>query len=70
MEVSKVDLARVDNVLKALSKAKYDDLLCGEILAFAQCYHWLIEFQSRLTKALETPIPLPVESPIKKAKKK
>ncbi len=58
LELTKTDLARLDNVRKALLKGKYE-LEGDEVLAFAQSFHWLNAHYERVKAALEAPLPPP-----------
>lgn len=52
VQVSKVDLHRLENVARALKRGKYD-LDGEEVLAFAQAMSWVGEMIGRVDKALK-----------------
>lgn len=51
MEVTKVDIARAENVIRALKRGKFE-VEGEEILAFAQSFAWLGELIGRVQAAL------------------
>lgn len=53
LEVTKVDLARADVLLKSLKRCKVSDLEGEEILAFAQSWHWLVTIFDRIKEDLK-----------------
>lgn len=68
MEVSKVDLARCETIIKALKRGKYE-LEGEEVLAFAQCFAWLGALHERIKTTLDTASATPVVETKKKVKK-
>lgn len=51
MDVTKVDAAICDTVVKALKRGKYE-LEGDEILAFAQAFAWVAELKARIENAV------------------
>ncbi len=39
--MDKKDIGQAENILRALTKATYNDMLGTEVLALANCIHWL-----------------------------
>jgi len=57
IEFTKTDLARMDTVMKALKRGKYE-LEGEEVLAFAQAFAWVSVTFDRIKSAMEAPPPV------------
>ena len=73
MQFTKTDLARLEQLLKALRRGKYE-LEGEEVLAFAQCFAWASTLHEAIKDSLtpKPPVvsaPPPVEEPKLKTKK-
>jgi hypothetical protein len=73
MQFTKTDLARLEQLLKALRRGKYD-LEGEEVLAFAQCFHWAGALFDAMKESLapKPPVvtaPPPADKPQPKPKK-
>lgn len=73
LEFSKLDLARLETVMKALKRGKYE-LEGDEVLAFAQAFAYLSSLYEKIKtdneNTLRNHIATPIEvKPTKKAKK-
>jgi hypothetical protein len=57
IEFTKIDLARMDTILKMVRRGKYE-LEGEEVLAFAQAYAWAMTTMDRMKASLEAPEPV------------
>lgn len=71
IEFNKVDLARLENVIKALKRGKYE-LEGDEILAFAQSFAWLSSLFDKMQADIAKPKvePEPIKEPEPKTTEK
>jgi hypothetical protein len=60
MKFTKVDLDRGKNLITALRRAKFDDLVGVEVLAFAQTFQWAVALVAAMEKEVAPPTPNPV----------
>ena len=55
MKFTKTDFQRVSNLIIALRKAKFDDMIGEECLAFAQTFQWVNALAAYIQKDASTP---------------
>lgn len=70
MEVSKQDLAQVENLIKALNKAKFSEIEGLEVLAMAKMYDWVGGLSLRIQEDLKPKPEVPVVEEKKKRGRK
>ena len=58
MKFTKTDFQRVNNLIIALRKAKFDDMIGEECLAFAQTFQWVNALAAYIQKEVSTPEPI------------
>ena len=66
------EIGHFENILRAIKKAKYDDMLGLEVLALAQAFSFLSDFVKKEKEELQKPkiIDEPIKLSAPKAKKK
>jgi hypothetical protein len=53
MQITKLDVAQMKNLINALEGAKYPELNGKNVIALARCFEWLAIFNNRMNKDQE-----------------
>ena len=73
MDITKLDIAHLENIIRLIKRQKQDSLEWQEIRAFGASLHWLDGFHDRATADLNdktAPIKIDVTPKSSKSKKK
>ena len=76
MQLSDLDLAHMENLIRLIKRQKYNDLDWTELLTFGACLNWLDKFHDRVKESVkDVNAPIKIDAPstppvVKKPSKK